>query len=605
MITIVVSHLSPLLAHRTLAPVSIHPSLSYSPSSSSTTLSIPSTLLTLLREKRWVIGLVVFVLLVIGVPVWWHTTTVYRAVLPLSEMAAATAPQLVHPINVHLVIATDPSTPSCLVDIKALQRDLSRQLEEHQWGHAINNQTDHSQRSASQRFVKTVYHVTVENEAMATIGGNDWSVLDYDRLDNIIQEWTGLSNSPGHYTLMVLPSNHTTDRVPVMVKPYMGRYRTVLYKDVDCMNGQYTETFMASLVHTATVRLADVNVDKEEISHRVQSAFPPSGAYHISFTLLVADPWVAHADWAIADAINSTLTPMLSEMKSLANVTVDSQILYLAEVSQDLKRALIGKANNKGPGFFLTPDDLRMFVNPSDWNVATTKREPTLSFLLFIPDFKSTPMYIRPNDDKESISSAFILPRWGGVIILNPTYSSALNDTIPRHFTIDRPTLDYQLKLFASQLRTLIGIPNVAHSNSVLFAIDHSYSVCQWEKDVVLRYRVGEFLDRASSALASLARLLGDIESMVIQDHLQTSVLDALRFIKKAQSHTEAGELEAAHYAAQMAFDQSEIAFFHPSMLSLLYFPDEHKFAIYLPPFFPILVPVIIAVVKEIKRSMK
>jgi phosphatidylinositol glycan class S len=36
----------------------------------------------------------------------------------------------------------------------------------------------------------------------------------------------------------------------------------------------------------------------------------------------------------------------------------------------------------------------------------------------------------------------------------------------------------------------------------------------------------------------------------------------------------------------------SEEAFFHPTMLSMLYFPDDHKMAVYIPYFVPVLLPV-------------
>lgn len=42
-------------------------------------------------------------------------------------------------------------------------------------------------------------------------------------------------------------------------------------------------------------------------------------------------------------------------------------------------------------------------------------------------------------------------------------------------------------------------------------------------------------------------------------------------------------------------------AVFNPSMLSLLYFPDEHKYAIYTPLFGPIFVPLVLTLVKELK----
>jgi phosphatidylinositol glycan class S len=53
------------------------------------------------------------------------------------------------------------------------------------------------------------------------------------------------------------------------------------------------------------------------------------------------------------------------------------------------------------------------------------------------------------------------------------------------------------------------------------------------------------------------------------------------------------------------AIERSEKAFFDPTMVSMLYFPDEHKYAIYMPLFVPVSVPLIMAVLKQIKEAKK
>ena len=45
-------------------------------------------------------------------------------------------------------------------------------------------------------------------------------------------------------------------------------------------------------------------------------------------------------------------------------------------------------------------------------------------------------------------------------------------------------------------------------------------------------------------------------------------------------------------YTWKQAETASEEAFFHPTMLSMLYFPEDHKMAVYIPYFVPVLLPV-------------
>lgn len=45
----------------------------------------------------------------------------------------------------------------------------------------------------------------------------------------------------------------------------------------------------------------------------------------------------------------------------------------------------------------------------------------------------------------------------------------------------------------------------------------------------------------------------------------------------------------------------SSRAFFNPGMLALLYFPAEHKYAVYTPMFASAVIPLIVAVLRELK----
>lgn len=50
------------------------------------------------------------------------------------------------------------------------------------------------------------------------------------------------------------------------------------------------------------------------------------------------------------------------------------------------------------------------------------------------------------------------------------------------------------------------------------------------------------------------------------------------------------------------AFQDAEKAFFNPAMLAMLYFPEDHKFAIYVPLFLPVGYPIIYGILKELSR---
>ena len=63
------------------------------------------------------------------------------------------------------------------------------------------------------------------------------------------------------------------------------------------------------------------------------------------------------------------------------------------------------------------------------------------------------------------------------------------------------------------------------------------------------------------------------------------------------------GEYDLAAAFGISAALNTEGAFFNEHILSMLYFPDEHKLAVYVPLFVPVLVPLVLAVVSEVKKA--
>lgn len=60
-----------------------------------------------------------------------------------------------------------------------------------------------------------------------------------------------------------------------------------------------------------------------------------------------------------------------------------------------------------------------------------------------------------------------------------------------------------------------------------------------------------------------------------------------------------------ALYFSAEANEFSSRAFFNPGMLALLYFPAEHKYAVYVPLFGPVSLPFLLVLFKEVKEWSK
>lgn len=126
-----------------------------------------------------------------------------------------------------------------------------------------------------------------------------------------------------------------------------------------------------------------------------------------------------------------------------------------------------------------------------------------------------------------------------------------------------------------------------------------------WELDRLLWARSVENLATATTTLTSLAQLLGKISNIVIKDDVASEVYRAVAAVQKAAEALALGHLSSAFAASQEAVTSSERAFFDPSLLHLLYFPDDQKFAIYIPLFLPMAVPILLSLVKIFLETHK
>lgn len=82
-----------------------------------------------------------------------------------------------------------------------------------------------------------------------------------------------------------------------------------------------------------------------------------------------------------------------------------------------------------------------------------------------------------------------------------------------------------------------------------------------------------------------------------------TQVYRAVASVQDAMAELAEGRLRSAFQASKEAVTSSERAFFDPSLLHLLYFPDDQKFAIYIPLFLPMAVPILLSLAKILREA--
>ncbi|XP_013921944.1 PREDICTED: GPI transamidase component PIG-S [Thamnophis sirtalis] len=172
------------------------------------------------------------------------------------------------------------------------------------------------------------------------------------------------------------------------------------------------------------------------------------------------------------------------------------------------------------------------------------------------------------------------------------------NETsLPRKVEVD---MARTMGVFLAQLRLLFGISSGPLPEGALLESPGNEGLTDWELDRLLWSRTVENVATVSTTLTSLAQLLDKISNIVIKDAVASEVYHAVESARQAMAELHLGHLDSAFQASKAAATSSERAFFDPSLLHLLYFPDDQKFAIYIPLFLPMAVPILLSLTKMV-----
>jgi len=340
---------------------------------------------------------------------------------------------------------------------------------------------------------------------------------------------------------------------------------------------------------TLANRLAALLSPYSEQSHAEQHEHVVSkyaSRYHIAFTLLNEDAASGKSalSWQIREALQRIILPVFKRLGALHNFTIESQVQFHAPLAFTPTAVNVNGTEVYG----LTPEDLTVFVNSAEWTLSSgVTNDPILHFLLFVPSASRRPLHILDSAGTLTRSHSFILPQWGGVVIYNPPLETQGN------FHLLSSQLDSILPIFRHQLLSLLGVPRLPSGVKSVSA-----SLSTWQIDALLRRRTHENAREAQQTLESIVKLVEQIENMPVGKDVKRDVEDALLALDQA--------FEAALISPKLAFDHSSRAltltsraFFNPGMLALLYFPPEHRLAVYTPLFASATVPLIVAVIRE------
>lgn len=500
------------------------------------------------NTQNYVTCTVFIIFLFCGLPLWWKTTEVYRAVLPHTEIQSLYKNNLVKiKINILLKSDDEPTIPSELQE--TLQMDLN-------FASMCKNQS----------FLTFSYKV--------------------DHLKD-----TKVVDKPGQIIVVFKQGDPlievTSKRNIIVSSPDFREFKTSQLTTV-IKNVIVNENF---LCNAGSEMLEEIRKETDNSAH-LQKMVKGGSRYELLFSLLLSKSETRFFDWNIKEAIDKKLAGFLHQLKDAYEINVSSQILFSNPAYLQIHKSTGNETYN-----YVTEEQLSQVVNRVESRLGSQiSPDPTLSMVVHLVDESHQPLYILKETNKISVTNSFLIPRWGAMILHN-THNNTSN-------VLDVNRL---MPVFVGHLRVLLGGLNnrlflTREENLVKYQPPRNTGITQWELDFLFRLRIVQNVASAVHTLNSLTKLLDKIKDIVINDNVGKEIYTAVNSIKQAKVYLNDNNLKLAMHESKIAFKSSEKAFFDPTLMELLYFPADQKFAIYLPLFFPLVFTVLISMGFTIKR---
>ncbi|KAI0881365.1 phosphatidylinositol-glycan biosynthesis class S protein [Annulohypoxylon maeteangense] len=492
-----------------------------------------------IQRRSYIVASFWFVVLFFGLPIWWKTTTIYRADLPLSQMmdwADGRACNPVFPIRI-------------AIDAPTLRNEETENLVRITQ-QALDTPTDDFKG----------HHLQLEVSEPATAN----RARDLARNSNVALT---IRLSPGDVAtssfdsqLPILDVAYPPNSIPAPNAASSGLATYLAAQLRDAFSEE--RDVMSYLLSTSSMpfeqRPPGSSQDlSDSLSKRMTRSVKYSRTYHLTFSLFTSGP--IPSSWDIESAIDEYMKPILDMLGPIHNFTIDTQVqLY---------------ANPGVQSQMLSKEDLSSFINAAEWPLSPSiGGAPTVNFVVYIGN------QTIGTASETGTSQSWLIPQWGSVYLLPPPSADHVSSEI-----LKQPILT-----FTSHLLSLIGTPQSGPLPMRL--------------STLTRIRTADLLLRASSSLGSLARLSLALPSISIPSSVADGVAKSMHHLQLACSNL--GGTSGLENA-RIADVEAERAFFEKSMVGQLYFPDEHKIAVYLPLLGPVGVPLVIGLLNQIKAWKK
>ncbi|XP_058055557.1 GPI transamidase component PIG-S [Anopheles bellator] len=514
----------------------------------------------------------VVIIILIGVPMWWKTTEVYRVSLPYAEIQALSDAPIKTAFRLGLYCKSPERRDIMAFELrKKFEHNFAFELE------LLELSLDPEKVAA----VKTPAMLEAELLKRYPASVGDFMLIEWNKLDDDVLVTT-------ERTAFISESATSLKTYQVLSSWILQEYKL-----------------------KAILGSRDVQQTTKGRQLRLNSA-PLQPQYEVLITVLNPRPDLQKVHWNPRAAAENYISPFLNELAGITNFTIKTQWIYQVGIDgPGVQPKQVPDSSKLGRHYALGEDSLPHIITSLEKKLGTQITDhPCIHFVVYVAPCSQAPLKIYHKDGQRASPNsgkveAFTSAKWGGIMFASPAEATCVRYMEEEQFSDVYLHAQDIMPVLLYQLRKIFDLENNAPLLDTALVPCDRIEPRVWEVDTFLRTNTIYLVHSATTTLQSLIQLLGGIEYIVINDEVGAAIQNAYRKVVEAKRRLTEGTLQQAALLAREAYTSAERAFFDPSLLALLYFPNEQKYAIYIPLFLPIMIPVVFSfntIVKYIRK---
>lgn len=321
--------------------------------------------------RRIIVAVTVLFVASIGLPLWFTTTTIYRAELPINEINSLTE-NLQNKLNFNIPV---------YLEYEGTAEEIS---------------------SAQLALNGKLYDTYPELRNFWSLDLKSATGQDVDVSKDYLVKLNPSGEGSTTFSISPFGKDSTLQYAPGTLDQYLPHLL------VDELFKQEIESF--------------TSIIRNEKNKEETVALPYSANYNIVFSLFTES---GHPiDWEIGK-VSKLFQPVFQQLNHYTNFSISSQVQYYSKLTQ------APQLDAEGKKYEIKQDELNTFINFGDWNLISHETNPTINFIIYFSEsnYNSIPLKI-----ENSQQNSFLVPQWGGVYIFNKD-RPVLSGHGPTHIT--------------------------------------------------------------------------------------------------------------------------------------------------------------------------